>query len=369
MFRAYYISQELKKFSFTGILFFFVISMWLIILFSQAPTLILGWDLLGISSFLLVVFYPSKIANHSGIITLLYNRLGDVFLVFLVIIYLGGYLNVLNISIYCLLVCLITKRAQFPFSLWLPAAIMAPTPISALVHSSTLVTAGVYVLVRYRDLLEFHPTLLLIVRLRAIITRIGGGIMGLISQDGKKVVAYSTLSQLGFIVLAGVFRNLCLCRFHLFTHAIFKSLLFVYFGVGIHQKFNSQEIRKEGSPLFSHLIKKGLDVCILRIIGFSFLSGFFSKDLIFEGRSSHRIKLTLGLLIYFTLSVTRRYCFRLFQVTRSLKKSFTFSNSGEKNLFLILATRILLSSVLWGGLILSRKYFLCIPLFQKLSIF
>jgi len=171
-----------------------------------------------------------------------------------------------------------TKRAQYPFSSWLPAAMAAPTPVRALVHSSTLVTAGVYVLLRYNP----HEYEWLLVA--GSVTMLMAGLCACAEMDLKKIVALSTLSQLGVIVVA---LGLCLkelCFFHLMTHALFKALLFLCVGVYIHNTFGGQDYRS-----FSALARGARGgsalACLanLSLLGFPFLAGFFSKDLILEG--------------------------------------------------------------------------------------
>jgi NADH-ubiquinone oxidoreductase chain 5 len=206
----------------------------------------------------------------------------------------------------------ITKRAQIPFSSWLPAAIAAPTPVSALVHSSTLVTAGVYLLIRFNvlliDTLEIN-ILLLISGLTIFIAGLGANF----EFDLKKIIALSTLSQLGLII-----RVLCLglrklAFFHLLTHALFKALLFICAGAIIHNISNSQDIRDMG--ILSNYLPFTL-VCLnvanLALCGFPFLAGFFSKDLILEIVLISNLNFITFFLFFFSTGLTVRYSLRLF---------------------------------------------------------
>jgi NADH-ubiquinone oxidoreductase chain 5 len=176
----------------------------------------------------------------------------------------------------------ITKRAQIPFSPWLPAAMAAPTPVSALVHSSTLVTAGVYLLLRFHSLWCISISSYVILY-TGLITSLIAGILALYERDIKKIIALSTLRQLGIIILrlgAGI-RKLCL--FHLITHALFKSLLFICGGNLIHSRNNNQDIR-----LFNSLINQlpftnlSINISILALIGFPFMAGYYRKETILE---------------------------------------------------------------------------------------
>merc|ERR1711942_412431 len=239
----------------------------------------IGWDGLGVTSFLLVIYYKNRKSLGSGIITALTNRLGDCF--FLVILGLAA-LDRAHPKLFYLLACLIlitsiTKSAQIPFSSWLPSAIAAPTPVRAPVHSSTLVTAGVYLLLRF-NLFSIEWMLLL-----GRITMLIAGVRACTELDIKKIVALSTLSQLGVIIVSLSLYQKDLCFFHLVTHAIFKALLFICVGISIHTIYGSQDFRS-----FSNLGKgifypiRFLTISNLALLGFPFISGFYRKDIIME---------------------------------------------------------------------------------------
>lgn len=173
----------------------------------------------------------------------------------------------------------ITKRAQIPFSAWLPAAMAAPTPVSALVHSSTLVTAGVYLLIRFSEVIGVNMFLMYV----SVFTIILSGVGANFEIDLKKIIALSTLSQLGVIIITLSLGLVELTFFHLISHALFKSLLFLCAGAYIHRYGDIQDIRFLGGvgkifPLTSFLFIG----CSLSLCGFPFLSGFYSKDLILE---------------------------------------------------------------------------------------
>lgn len=173
----------------------------------------------------------------------------------------------------------ITKRAQIPFSAWLPAAMAAPTPVSALVHSSTLVTAGVYLLVRFNYLLSLNWYVFFI----GVLTIFMSGLGANYENDLKKIIALSTLRQLGLIMMSLGLGFYELAFFHLITHAIFKSLLFLCAGVFIHSIGDTQDIRILGGLIIScpvtsfYFIGASIALC-----GFPFLSGFYSRDIILE---------------------------------------------------------------------------------------
>lgn len=177
----------------------------------------------------------------------------------------------------------ITKRAQFPFSSWLPAAIEAPTPVSALVHSSTLVTAGVYMIVRFYDLLSQARFLSLFMLWVGAITRFFAGARAIVEFDVKKIIALSTLSQLGLIIIA---IGLCipiLAFFHLITHAIFKALLFICAGTLIHFHGHAQDVRHIGNISYQlPVTTTSISISRLALCAVPFMAGFYSKDAILE---------------------------------------------------------------------------------------
>ncbi len=312
----YYIEGEKNYLRFTYIIISFVRSMWFLIISPNLVRILLGWDGLGLTSYALVIFYQNESSCNAGILTVLSNRVGDVaILVGITLIALSGGFNFYfllkrrSFLRFCVILAAITKRAQTPFSAWLPAAMAAPTPVSSLVHSSTLVTAGVYLLIRFNkhvlDRGGAAPLLWV-----GVLTMLFSGVSANFEQDIKKVVALSTLSQLGliFIVLSlGIWK---IAFFHLVTHALFKSRLFMSVGFMIHSVKGNQDsraIRRFGSR--RPLLCLALRVTNLALCGFPFLAGFYSKDLILEtifGSYSDYFLLTLvvvrtGLTISYSL--------------------------------------------------------------------
>jgi NADH-ubiquinone oxidoreductase chain 5 len=247
-----YIEGELKFRGFLILVFIFILSMLFLILSPNLLSVLLGWDGLGLVSYCLVIYYESEKTSNSGVLTILSNRLGDLF--FLVGIcwclnygsfnfsYLGGGLgdSYLLVVFLCVIVAGMTRGAQIPFSAWLPAAIAAPTPISSLVHSSTLVTAGVYLLIRFSGVLNFNFILLLL----SLLTLLISGVSAIYEADLRKIIALSTLSQLGLMILTLSLGFEELAFFHLISHALFKSLLFLCAGVYIHIWGDVQDTRK-----------------------------------------------------------------------------------------------------------------------------
>lgn len=287
-----YIEKDKKNIKFLITIILFVLSINFLVTCPNLLISILGWDGLGLISFLLIIFYNNESSNFSGILTIITNRLGDIGLILRIIIIINffswniiNYINekkIIFIVIFFLLLAATTKRAQLPFSAWLPAAIAAPTPVSSLVHSSTLVTAGVYLIIRFYILFRngiFRETLIL----TSILTIFFAGVRALFEIDIKKIIALSTLRQLGVIIMILSTKNFELAIFHLLTHALFKSTLFLCAGAIIHSSINWQDIRSI-SLIFKlrPVISSSLFITNISLIGFPFLRGFYSKDLILE---------------------------------------------------------------------------------------
>nr|YP_009373434.1 NADH dehydrogenase subunit 5 [Mutela dubia]AQT38517.1 NADH dehydrogenase subunit 5 [Mutela dubia] len=293
LFSMSYMEGEVFLRRFSLIVMAFVASMGLLIFIPSLVTVLLGWDGLGIVSFALVIYYQNKKSLSAGMVTVLVNRIGDVMLILSVCLMVswGDWMLMNNLSVeyiwgICLMIVIggMTKSAQIPFSSWLPAAMAAPTPVSALVHSSTLVTAGVYLVIRfYPSLLECGDALWVLGKLGGL-TMLMAGLGACYEVDLKKVIALSTLSQLGLMMFTVGLGYPVIAAFHLFTHAIFKALLFLCAGSLIHSVSDSQDGRIWGglgklSPFSSGC----LVLSSLILSGMPFLSGFYSKDTILEG--------------------------------------------------------------------------------------
>jgi NADH-ubiquinone oxidoreductase chain 5 len=209
------------------------------------------------------------------------------------------------------IIAAITKRAQIPFSAWLPAAIAAPTPVSALVHSSTLVTAGVYLLIRFNNLIIRNLFIQVLLLLRSL-TIFMAGLGANFEFDLKKIIALSTLSQLGLIIGILCLGFPILAFFHLLTHALFKALLFICAGVIIHLIQNFQDIRYIGCLVNQLPITiVYFNIANIALCGFPFLAGFYSKDLILEFCSFLNVNFLVYFLYFFSTGLTVCYSLRL----------------------------------------------------------
>nr|QBC73189.1 NADH dehydrogenase subunit 5 [Lepetodrilus guaymasensis] len=321
MFSTSYMSNDVFLSRFTWLVMLFVLSMNLLIFIPSLASMLIGWDGLGIVSFALVIYYPNMKSLSAGMITALANRIGDVMLLMAIgFTALQGHWNILFmwdtplsfLTAACLVIAGMTKSAQIPFSAWLPAAMAAPTPVSALVHSSTLVTAGIFLLIRFFPFLNtfkiFNISLLFI----AVLTMLMAGISANYEYDLKKVIALSTLSQLGVMMtsLSLGFPNLAL--FHLLTHALFKAMLFLCAGAIIHNNSDTQDLRNLGNLWHQMpLTVSCLNIANLALCGAPFMSGFYSKDLILESSLFNPSNMVMILLIFLATGMTAAYSLRL----------------------------------------------------------
>ena len=302
----YYMGDEEFYTRFILLVSIFVTSIVVLIFSANLYVALIGWDGLGVSSFLLVIYYKTRKAIGAGMITAITNRLGDCFL-FVVLgltLFSKQSLGDFYIIVAFLIFTSITKRAIVPFSSWLPSAIAAPTPVSALVHSSTLVTAGVWLLLRFND--ATPEWLLPIGRITILIA----GLCACVEMDFKKVVALSTLSQLGVIIIAvGIWKK-DFAFFHLLSHASFKALLFLCVGAGIHTFFGTQDFRSFAeNKAFIFWPVSLLIVANLALLGFPYLSGFFRKDSILE--SFYGYSFSFLILYIFILGVGTTTAYRI----------------------------------------------------------
>nr|WGO57880.1 NADH dehydrogenase subunit 5 [Blattella parilis] len=364
----------------------FVMSMMFLIISPNMISILLGWDGLGLVSYCLVIYYQNVKSYNAGMLTALSNRVGDVALLMVIawmlnfgswnyIYYLDCMKYSLEMEIITFLVVLaaMTKSAQIPFSSWLPAAMAAPTPVSALVHSSTLVTAGVYLLIRFSS--SFNNWLNIFLLLISGLTMFMAGLGANFEYDLKKIIALSTLSQLGLMmsILAMGFAKLAF--FHLLTHALFKALLFMCAGVVIHSMKDSQDIRFMGNLSFQMpLTSSCLMVSNFALCGMPFLAGFYSKDLILEIVSLEYMNIFGFFLFYFSTGLTVCYSLRLFYYTLCGDFNLSsFYHMGEENMYMLKGMIGLLIMVILGGSTLSWIIFpspslIVLPLLLKLLV-
>nr|QPN54241.1 NADH dehydrogenase subunit 5 [Ricinus sp. ADS-2020] len=340
-----YMEEEVLFKQFFVMLTGFVLSMVILIFSGNLLTAMVGWDGLGFSSLLLIVYYYSPSSLKAGMTTFLCNRIGDSFMIIslcLFFFFFPSFLLESNFFLsFLIMLTAITKSAQIPFSAWLPAAMAAPTPISSLVHSSTLVTAGIYLLFRFNELWKNNENLKLILSILALITLLLASLCALNEWDIKKIIAFSTLSQLGMMMFLLSVNMLNMTFFHLITHAFIKALLFMSAGYLIHSFYNNQDIRKINvfySPmLFSIFFFSSISLC-----GFPFLSGFYSKDFVIENVMSNNYSIQ-ELIFILSIFSTLIYTFRLFKFLNENSVSF-FNSIYEMKMIIPMLILMILSS-------------------------
>ena len=319
-----YISNQ-KFFSrFHILLFIFVLSIVLLIFSSNLIFIILGWDGLGLSSYLLVIYYGRAKAFNSGILTVIRNRCGDFMLIACMsMLYSKGSWDFMyykeltfssNLFFILLLIGAFTKRAQVPFSAWLPAAIAAPTPVSSLVHSSTLVTAGVYLLFRHLNRMVIMKASLIIYFI-GIATILLASVAALNEKDMKKIVALSTLSQLGLIIVSLRSGWFFIAFFHLITHAYFKAIIFIRVGNIIHHSQDYQVMKNTGRILYpSPMISSVIFLASISLSGAPFTAAFFSKEPIIEILSVSQNSIGTLICLILRVFLTIMYSSRLIKI-------------------------------------------------------
>nr|YP_010263727.1 NADH dehydrogenase subunit 5 [Oyamia seminigra]UIX54782.1 NADH dehydrogenase subunit 5 [Oyamia seminigra] len=379
-----YMGGDLNINRFIFLVLMFVLSMMFLIISPNLISILLGWDGLGLVSYLLVIYYQNVKSYNAGMLTALSNRIGDVALLLAIawmmnfgswnyIYYLEVSKGSLAMSVIGVLVVLaaMTKSAQIPFSSWLPAAMAAPTPVSALVHSSTLVTAGVYLLIRFNVLLAGNwlgSFLLLIGGLTMFMAGLGANF----EFDLKKIIALSTLSQLGLMMSILAMGFPVLAFFHLLTHALFKALLFMCAGAVIHNMKDSQDIRFMGGLVSQMpLTAACFNLSNLALCGMPFLAGFYSKDLILELVSLSYVNNLSFILYYFSTGLTVCYSFRL--VYYSMSGHFNSSSLhplNDEGWIMLRGMLGLTIAAVFGGSVLSWILFptpsmICLPIFLK----
>nr|QEJ81546.1 NADH dehydrogenase subunit 5 [Diaphanes sp. FM11] len=379
-----YMHNEMNLNRFILLVVLFVFSMMMMIVSPNLISILLGWDGLGLISFCLVVFYQNSKSLNAGMITALSNRIGDV-AILLSIAWMLNY-GSWNFMFYVdymksdfsmkIISCLIvlasfTKSAQIPFSSWLPAAMAAPTPVSSLVHSSTLVTAGVYLLIRFSPC--FSDYLIYFMLFISSLTMFVAGLGANFEFDLKKIIALSTLSQLGLMMSILFLGDSNLAFFHLLSHALFKALLFMCAGSMIHNYLNCQDIRLMGSLInIMPLTCSFFNICNFSLCGIPFLSGFYSKDLILEFLSFSSFNLYIYFIFYISIGLTVSYTVRLCYYSMYNNYSFySFSSLSDQSTIMLRGMSGLIFLVIFMGSILnwlmfSTPYFICLSLFMKM---
>nr|AYN50417.1 NADH dehydrogenase subunit 5 [Nanophyes sp. CG271] len=382
-----YMLGDLNLTRFILLVVLFVLSMLLLIFSPNLISILLGWDGLGLISYCLVIYYQNIKSFNAGALTAFTNRIGDVALLISIswmmnygswtfIYYLDFMKSDFFMSLISWLVILaaLTKSAQIPFSSWLPAAMAAPTPVSSLVHSSTLVTAGVYLLIRFNY--SFSNSMMYFLLFISVITMFMSGLGANFEFDLKKIIALSTLSQLGLMMSILALGDMKLSFFHLLTHALFKALLFMCAGNIIHNLLNTQDIRYMGSLIFNMpLTCTFLMICNFALCGLPFLSGFYSKDLVVEVMSMQYLNMLIYVLFYLSVGLTVSYSFRLVYYTLTGDyNGLSLNNISETSMLMLKGMGGLIFFVVFSGsmfqwLMFKSPYFIILPsIFKSMAM-
>ena len=377
-----YMSHDPDKPRFMSYLSLFTFMMLMLVTSDNFLQLFFGWEGVGLASYLLIGFwYKKPSANSAAIKAFVVNRVGDFGLaigIFLIFKYTGSVnfvdvfkaiptlldknismlgieSSLINFICIFLFIGAMGKSAQIFLHTWLPDAMEGPTPVSALIHAATMVTAGVFLVVRCSPIFEYSPFVLNIIVLVGATTAFFAGTIGLVQNDIKRVIAYSTCSQLGYMFFAAGLGAYHIAIFHLFTHAFFKALLFLGAGSVIHAFNDEQDMRNMGGvwkkiPYTYSLMIIGT----LALTGFPFLSGFFSKDAIIETAYSSTsffagYAVTIGVLTAFMTSLySWRLIFMTFHGTYN-NKNISLSKVHESPLVMLVPLLFLALGAIFAG--------------------
>jgi len=341
---------------FLGYLSLFTFFMLMLVTAGTFVQLFLGWEGVGLSSYLLINFWYTRIqANKSAMKAIIVNRFGDFGIYFSLLLmffffksfdfgvvfnladllasseelrFLIFSFNKMDLICFFLFLGAIGKSAQLGLHTWLPDAMEGPTPVSALIHAATMVTAGVFVLIRSSPLLEYSSASLFLVSIIGGLTALFAGTVGLVQYDIKKVIAYSTCSQLGYMFFACGMSNYSIGLFHLFNHGFFKALLFLGAGSVIHALLDEQDMRKMGGLIkLLPLTYVAIIVGSLSLTGFPFLTGFYSKEVVLEIAFS---KFSINSFYIYWLGVVAAFITSFYSIRLAYLVFFTKPNSSAR---------------------------------------
>jgi NADH-ubiquinone oxidoreductase chain 5 len=374
-----YMSADPHNQRFFSYLSLFTFFMLILVTGANYLVMFVGWEGIGVVSFLLISFWYTRIqAVKSAIQALTMNRVGDMMLSvglfgmfalfgnldYSTVFSISPYVNEISITIIGLLLFAgaTAKSAQIPLHVWLPGSMEGPTPVSALIHAATLVTAGIYLLLRSSWILEYSPLALIIIVLTGSITAFFAATSGLVQNDIKRIVAFSTISQLGYMVAAVGLSQYNVALFHLVNHAFFKALLFLSAGQIIHSMMDEQDVRKLGGLIkFLPLTYSIMVIGTLSLLATPFLTGFYSKDLIIElAYAKYSISGTFSYyLLSITAGLTAFYSFRLIMLTFLTvpnSSKVTYLNVHEANIIVITSLLTLSLFSIFFGYIFSDLF-------------
>ncbi len=384
-----YMSHDIGFIRYMAYLSLFTFFMLLLVTADNFLQMFIGWEGVGLSSYLLISFWYTRfLANKAAIKAMLVNRIGDLALLLALsiiffffgtlkysvvfglvsyflsvkIFFFGFYFDVINLICFFLFIGAMGKSAQLGLHIWLPDAMEGPTPVSALIHAATMVTAGVFLVIRCSFLFEYSNNILLFMGLIGGLTCFFSSIIGAFQFDIKKIVAYSTCSQLGYMFFSCGMSNYSVSLFHLFNHAFFKALLFLSMGSIIHAMSDEQDFRRMGGLVnllpFTYVM---VMIGSLSLLAIPFLTGFYSKDMILEFTYA-RFTLDgfflylLGILAaFFTAFYSTRLIYWVFLSPANFYKSNLY-NIHEPNFYMWFPMFILFFFSIFVGYIFSEAF-------------
>jgi NADH-ubiquinone oxidoreductase chain 5 len=379
IFSTDYMSEDPHNQRFFSYLSLFTFFMLLLVSGANYFVMFVGWEGIGIVSYLLINFWFTRIqANKAAILALNMNRVGDMglsigfFAIFALfgsldyatVFSIAPFMNETAITIIALLLLTgaMAKSSQIGLHSWLPGSMEGPTPVSALIHAATLVTAGLYLLLRSSPLLEFSPTALLVITLVGTTTAFFAATCGLVQNDLKRIIAFSTISQLGYMVMAIGLSQYNVALMHVVNHAFFKALLFLGAGAVIHSFADQQDVRRMGGLIkFLPFTYSVMLVGSLSLLATPFLTGFYSKDLIIElAYGQYSFSGTYAFILgSITAGLTAFYSFRLISLvflTVPNGSKTVYLNSHEANLAVIVPLFILALFSIFFGFVFSDLF-------------
>nr|UTN43009.1 NADH dehydrogenase subunit 5 [Alcedoecus sp.] len=344
-----YMKFDLFKTKFMVLMMMFVTSMMMLSVSSDLFWCMLGWDGLGIVSFALIFFYSNWKSYNSAMVTFVSNRVGDICMIYSIIfLSMNSSSSWIGLSQFYtiwffFLLGVFSKSAQVPFSAWLPLAMAAPTPVSSLVHSSTLVTAGIYMMIRFKAMLS--DDVMWWMYSISSISILLAGVSSIGETDFKKIIALSTLSHISLIIMMISIKSFNSAMIHMVMHAFFKSLLFMIVGFIIHENLNSQDLRSISSS--DKKINLSIVISISSMCGIPFLSGFYSKEIMSASlKDSHT-----WWVFYVAVLITSTYSVRMMKMFMGCGNIMTMTHVSSTKFFLLFC--ILCATI---GLICNNFY-------------